>query len=150
MLISYRRPLSKRVDVLGGIRISIRCSLVGCRRAPRRDLGCGDTSFKGGRTDLADRRRALAGWRRVHRSSIPGACEEHDSNCTPPPITTVQDPRQPPAYTADEHIDHAVKTVGVDHLGLGSAFDGATMPLGSKDASKPTEDHRRVAEEGLL
>src|SRR2546421_10135237 len=35
-----------------------------------------------------------------------------------------------------EHIEHAVKTAGVDHVGLGSDFDGATMPLGMEDASK--------------
>jgi membrane dipeptidase len=35
-----------------------------------------------------------------------------------------------------EHIDHAVKTARVDHVGLGSDFDGATMPLGMEDASK--------------
>jgi membrane dipeptidase len=34
-----------------------------------------------------------------------------------------------------EHIDHAVKVAGVDHVGLGSDFDGATMPLGMEDAS---------------
>src|SRR6185369_2434851 len=35
-----------------------------------------------------------------------------------------------------EHIDHAVKVAGVDHVGLGSDFDGATMPLGMDDASQ--------------
>jgi membrane dipeptidase len=35
-----------------------------------------------------------------------------------------------------EHIDHAVKAAGADHVGLGSDFDGATMPLGMEDASK--------------
>jgi microsomal dipeptidase-like Zn-dependent dipeptidase len=35
-----------------------------------------------------------------------------------------------------EHIDHAVKVAGADHVGLGSDFDGATMPLGMDDASK--------------
>jgi membrane dipeptidase len=35
-----------------------------------------------------------------------------------------------------EHIDHAVKVAGADHVGLGSDFDGATMPLGMEDASK--------------
>jgi membrane dipeptidase len=35
-----------------------------------------------------------------------------------------------------EHIDHAVKVAGVDHVGLGSDFDGATMPLGMEDVSK--------------
>ena len=35
-----------------------------------------------------------------------------------------------------EHIDHAVKVAGIDHVGLGSDFDGATMPIGMEDASK--------------
>lgn len=35
-----------------------------------------------------------------------------------------------------EHIDHAVKVAGVDHVGLGSDFDGANMPYGMEDASK--------------
>ncbi len=34
-----------------------------------------------------------------------------------------------------EHIDHAVKIAGVDHVGLGSDFDGATMPQGMDDVS---------------
>jgi membrane dipeptidase len=35
-----------------------------------------------------------------------------------------------------EHIDHAVKVAGMTHVGLGSDFDGAVMPLGMEDASK--------------
>ena len=35
-----------------------------------------------------------------------------------------------------DHIDHAVKLVGPDHVGLGSDFDGATMPDGMEDCSK--------------
>jgi membrane dipeptidase len=35
-----------------------------------------------------------------------------------------------------EHIDHAVKMAGADHVGLGSDFDGATMPFGMEDATK--------------
>jgi membrane dipeptidase len=35
-----------------------------------------------------------------------------------------------------EHIDHVAKVAGVDHVGLGSDFDGATMPIGMEDASK--------------
>ncbi len=35
-----------------------------------------------------------------------------------------------------EHIDHVVKLAGVDHVGLGSDFDGATMPDGMEDCSK--------------
>jgi len=35
-----------------------------------------------------------------------------------------------------EHIDHAVKVGGAEHVGLGSDFDGANMPYGMEDASK--------------
>ena len=35
-----------------------------------------------------------------------------------------------------DHIDHAVKLVGADHVGLGSDFDGADMPDGLEDCSK--------------
>jgi membrane dipeptidase len=35
-----------------------------------------------------------------------------------------------------DHIDHAVKLVGADHVGLGSDFDGAVMPRGMEDCSK--------------
>lgn len=34
-----------------------------------------------------------------------------------------------------EHIEHVIKVAGVDHVGLGSDFDGATMPYGMDDAS---------------
>lgn len=34
-----------------------------------------------------------------------------------------------------DHIDHAVKLVGPDHVGLGSDFDGANMPFGMEAAS---------------
>src|SRR3989442_12767150 len=35
-----------------------------------------------------------------------------------------------------EHIDHAVKVAGVEHVALGSDFDGANMPYGMEDATK--------------
>lgn len=37
-----------------------------------------------------------------------------------------------------DHIDHVVKLVGIDHVGLGSDFDGVgpTLPRGLEDASK--------------
>lgn len=35
-----------------------------------------------------------------------------------------------------DHIEHAVRLVGADHVGLGSDFDGATMPEGMEDCSK--------------
>jgi len=35
-----------------------------------------------------------------------------------------------------DHIDHVVKLVGPGHVGLGSDFDGASMPDGMEDCSK--------------
>ncbi|HKV27240.1 MAG TPA: dipeptidase, partial [Candidatus Acidoferrales bacterium] len=34
-----------------------------------------------------------------------------------------------------DHIDHAVKVGGVDHVGLGSDYDGSDMPLGMEDVT---------------
>jgi len=34
-----------------------------------------------------------------------------------------------------EHLDHAVKVAGIDHVGLGSDFDGAVMPTGMQDVT---------------
>jgi membrane dipeptidase len=44
-----------------------------------------------------------------------------------------------------DHIDHAVKLVGVDHVGLGSDFDGGPTPEGMEDASH----YERITEELL-
>ncbi len=62
-----------------------------------------------------------------------------------------------------DHIDHAVKLVGADHVGLGSDFDGAMMPLGMEDVSKlpkitealvrkgySTSDIRKILGENVL
>jgi membrane dipeptidase len=35
-----------------------------------------------------------------------------------------------------DHIDHVVRLIGADHVGLGSDFDGAPMPAGMENASK--------------
>ena len=34
-----------------------------------------------------------------------------------------------------DHVDHAVKVAGIDHVGLGSDFDGANMPYGMEDVT---------------
>jgi membrane dipeptidase len=62
-----------------------------------------------------------------------------------------------------DHIDHAVKLAGADHVGLGSDFDGADMPEGMEDASKlpkiteallrkgyPDSDVRKILGENTL
>lgn len=35
-----------------------------------------------------------------------------------------------------DHIEHAVRVAGVDHVGLGSDFDGANMPEGMEDVKR--------------
>jgi len=47
-----------------------------------------------------------------------------------------------------DHIDHAVKLVGADHVGLGSDFDGASMPEGMEDASKLPKITESLMREG--
>ncbi len=49
-----------------------------------------------------------------------------------------------------KHIDHAVKLVGADHVGLGSDFDGADMPYGMEDASDIPRITECAAGEGLF
>src|ERR1700735_4454021 len=47
-----------------------------------------------------------------------------------------------------DHIDHAVKLVGADHVGLGSDFDGADMPYGMEDASHLPQITNALLEKG--
>jgi membrane dipeptidase len=45
----------------------------------------------------------------------------------------------PPATVSDvaDHIDHVREVAGIDHVGIGSDFDGApTMPEGLEDGSR--------------
>ena len=47
-----------------------------------------------------------------------------------------------------EHIDHAVKLAGADHVGLGSDFDGANMPYGMEDATMIAEITEALLQKG--
>ena len=47
-----------------------------------------------------------------------------------------------------DHIDHAVKIAGADHVGLGSDFDGAVMPFGMEDASHLPQITNALLEKG--
>jgi membrane dipeptidase len=55
-----------------------------------------------------------------------------------------------PSYTRiADHIDHAVKVGGVDHVGLGSDFDGVdSIPKGMEDVSKIPDLVRELARRG--
>ena len=50
------------------------------------------------------------------------------------------------------HIDHVVEIAGIDHVGLGSDFDGVgdSLPTGLKDASQMPNLIRALPREGLL
>lgn len=55
-----------------------------------------------------------------------------------------------PPYTAiADHIDHAVKVGGIDHVGLGSDFDGVdSIPRGMEDVSRIPDLVRELARRG--
>jgi membrane dipeptidase len=48
-----------------------------------------------------------------------------------------------------EHIDHAVKIAGIDHVGLGSDFDGANMPYGMEDATMLPKITKALLQKGF-
>ncbi len=62
------------------------------------------------------------------------------------------DPRKVPPATLDDvvaHIDHVVKLVGVDAVGIGSDFDGVSCtPVGLEDVSKFPNLTRALLEKG--
>lgn len=73
--------------------------------------------------DKETRDRALAEWYRTNGSGVRGT------------IATVAD-----------HIDHIIQVAGVDHVGIGSDFDGAgSWPVGLEDVA----DYPRLTEELL-
>ncbi|SFH98412.1 membrane dipeptidase [Tindallia magadiensis] len=47
-----------------------------------------------------------------------------------------------------DHIDYAVNLIGIDHVGLGSDFDGATMPKDLPDASYLPSITKELASRG--
>jgi membrane dipeptidase len=47
-----------------------------------------------------------------------------------------------------DHIEHAVKVAGIDHVGLGSDFDGANMPFGMEDVSEIPRITQALLEKG--
>ena len=61
-----------------------------------------------------------------------------DESVTPPPLTRLI-----------EHIEHVIEIAGIDHVGLGSDFDGVTsLPVGMEDVSKLTAITRALLERG--
>jgi membrane dipeptidase len=49
-----------------------------------------------------------------------------------------------------DHIEHAVQVMGIDHVGLGSDFDGiSVLPVPLKDASSLPELVRALGARGM-
>ena len=53
---------------------------------------------------------------------------EHEAVAGPKPKATLRD--------VADHIEHAARVAGVDHVGIGSDFAGITMPEGLEDVSR--------------
>lgn len=55
----------------------------------------------------------------------------------------------PPLERLIEHIEHVIKIAGIDHVGLGSDFDGVTsLPVGMEDVTKLPAITRALLERG--
>lgn len=55
----------------------------------------------------------------------------------------------PPFQSIIDHIDYIVKLIGVDHVGLGSDFDGVpNIPIGMEDCSKLPNITKALLEKG--
>jgi membrane dipeptidase len=83
-----------------------------------------------------------AGGAVAHLSEVTAKCN-NDEACIAKEMSTLQkkltEEGKLPVVSWEriiDHIDHAVKLVGADHVGLGSDFDGADMPTGMEDCSK--------------
>ena len=82
--------------------------------------------------------RGLTGWGHPEvKAFLEAYNREH-----PFPYATVED--------VADHIDHVVKLVGIDHVGLGSDFDGVgdSLPTGLKDVSQYPNLFRVLLERG--
>ena len=64
--------------------------------------------------------------------------KEFDESIPPPPLERLI-----------EHIEHVIKIAGIDHVGLGSDFDGVTsLPAGMEDVTKLPAITRALLERG--
>ncbi len=88
---------------------------LGGRRGGRGARGGAGASATTGRQG-AGRASALAGLSDEKRAALQQKLSELDARLPPPPRATVKD--------FVDHIDYAVKLIGIDHVGISSDFDG--------------------------
>jgi len=90
------------------------------RAALRQELGLG--------ADGPGARAAMAQSTEEQRARFQARMEQLDKDFPPPPRATVKD--------FVDHIDYAVKLIGLDHVGISSDFDGGGGVDGWNDASE--------------
>jgi membrane dipeptidase len=73
-------------------------------------------------------RGAMASLTAEQRAEFQTAMQQLDRDFPPPPEATVQD--------FVDHIDYAVKLIGIDHVGISSDFDGGGGVAGWNDATE--------------
>jgi membrane dipeptidase len=73
-------------------------------------------------------RGAMASLTEQQRTEYQAAMQQIDRDFPPPPEATVQD--------FVNHIDYAVKLIGIDHVGISSDFDGGGGVAGWRDATE--------------
>jgi membrane dipeptidase len=72
----------------------------------------------------------------LFRQVLSAQSDKHDYSSAQVEVTRQLGPPPVISWTRIiDHLDHAVKLVGADHVGLGSDFDGAVMPEGLTDVS---------------
>jgi membrane dipeptidase len=105
-----------------------------------------DQTYAEARKKVADRRRAEIQAARQRYAGDPKRREEETRK-----IDARYEAQLPvPSFARiADHIDHAVKVGGVDHVGLGSDFDGIdSAPRGMEDVSKLPTLVRELARRG--
>ena len=91
-------------------------------------LGRGGARGGGGRGTGGGGRAALAQLSEERRAEYQKRMKEMDAKYPPPPPATVRD--------FVDHIDYAVKKIGIEHVGISSDFDGGGGIDGWNDASE--------------
>ncbi len=104
-------------------------------RALARNGGVANVNFFSGFVD-EDFRKALAGQKPEREAAVAAAqnaYREQHGGATPPQSVTDQVNQEfaaklsrPPLKSLIDNIDHMVKVAGIDHVGLGSDFDGVS------------------------
>ncbi|MEW6127769.1 MAG: dipeptidase [Acidobacteriota bacterium] len=87
-------------------------------------------------SELAEYNKKRAAMMRELEKDIPGSDRESMLKRREEATKRLGTPPKVSWEVIVEHIDHAVKLVGASHVGLGSDFDGGSMPVGMEDCAQ--------------